>query len=711
MLNDYRLIGVCLTGAEVESNSVLLQALQEQASRQNARLLVFHCSQDDREDNAGNHGAFSVFQVINYSLLDLLVIICPTFRNKDHIRQLVSEAQRHSVPVVTLYEQYIGCHTILRSLEEPFTDLLTHLIDRHHVRDFCLLADEAEGEECAEKASIFRSVLDRHAIPVRDRSIIYCSSGDPAVADLADRWIAAGKYPEAIVCTTDELARILCDRLQEHGCRIPDDVIVTGFNNLPNMAAHTPLLTSCVRDYQHTADLIYQILADSCHPDAALHVGLEPYAFRCAESCGCQQFNPACQRSEVERCFHRMDRSFRHEKEIFTWADRLLSAETMEDFRHQLRQNLLKESVLLLNKEAATRPELRAEGLSDLFTVYPASAPDHEEPESFSIEAMYPDLAEKLSSHEAVLFQSVFVDNRVIGYYAACMGDMEQCIHKMYRICRILNLVFHIIDGRRQHQQMASRLVSARSIDPVTGLLNLNGLSSYLTDHYAVLSQQFIAVSVYEIDHYQRIQESEGLEAADQLAAKVGAALSMATEGAVLSRISASTFAVLNHAGTQQAISGMIDAATAPFFKEIGRLQKSLPMGKNELVVHCGCVISRPGWENNLLSFIKAATGELHLNTIKYRQRGGKRTVAHSEDTQLQLHTLLQQNLFTYHFQPIVSAHTGRIYAYEALMRTQYPVKMTPLQILNEASHEARMYDIEHATLFNVMDYISRHQA
>ncbi len=71
---------------------------------------------------------------------------------------------------------------------------------------------------------------------------------------------------------------------------------------------------------------------------------------------------------------------------------------------------------------------------------------------------------------------------------------------------------------------------------------------------------------------------------------------------------------------------------------------------------------------------------------------------------------LVDNNLFTYHFQPIVSARTGDIVAYEALMRTDKSIDMYPLEILNIASKLERTYDIEKATMKNVLQYVSENQ-
>lgn len=71
---------------------------------------------------------------------------------------------------------------------------------------------------------------------------------------------------------------------------------------------------------------------------------------------------------------------------------------------------------------------------------------------------------------------------------------------------------------------------------------------------------------------------------------------------------------------------------------------------------------------------------------------------------------LINENLFVYHFQPIVSAKNGEILAYEMLMRSDSSIGMYPLEILDCAEKARRMYDIEKATIRNSLDIIGKHQ-
>lgn len=72
---------------------------------------------------------------------------------------------------------------------------------------------------------------------------------------------------------------------------------------------------------------------------------------------------------------------------------------------------------------------------------------------------------------------------------------------------------------------------------------------------------------------------------------------------------------------------------------------------------------------------------------------------------EIKVGNIIKNNEFLYAFQPIVNAHTGDIYAYEALMRAESEgTNVPPSAVLGYAAKYNKLYEIEKATLFNVMD-------
>ncbi len=71
---------------------------------------------------------------------------------------------------------------------------------------------------------------------------------------------------------------------------------------------------------------------------------------------------------------------------------------------------------------------------------------------------------------------------------------------------------------------------------------------------------------------------------------------------------------------------------------------------------------------------------------------------------------ILDKNLLTYHFQPIVSAVDGSIFSYEALMRSNSEKRISPLTIIKYAAMMNRLADVESATFVNVMDILDENE-
>lgn len=73
---------------------------------------------------------------------------------------------------------------------------------------------------------------------------------------------------------------------------------------------------------------------------------------------------------------------------------------------------------------------------------------------------------------------------------------------------------------------------------------------------------------------------------------------------------------------------------------------------------------------------------------------------------------IINTNSFRYAFQPIVSAVTGEIYAYEALMRAEFDgSSVPPVDIIEYASKNGKLYDIEKLTFFNVFEEYDKREA
>lgn len=90
-----------------------------------------------------------------------------------------------------------------------------------------------------------------------------------------------------------------------------------------------------------------------------------------------------------------------------------------------------------------------------------------------------------------------------------------------------------------------------------------------------------------------------------------------------------------------------------------------------------------------------------------YSIEGSAVTGAFSKNEDRAIKEIIDTNNFRYAFQPIVSAQSGEIIGYEALMRAESNGPISPLAVLSYAERTNRIYDIEKATFGNVLRIVS----
>lgn len=114
-----------------------------------------------------------------------------------------------------------------------------HLIQNGH-RDIAFLS----GPGSDDKLNGYIVALTKHRLPIRRDCILSCDLTDGGIAAAVDELLGLAVPPTAIVAGSDWLAIRAIRFLQERGCRVPDDLSVTGFDNVEISAMITPPLTT-----------------------------------------------------------------------------------------------------------------------------------------------------------------------------------------------------------------------------------------------------------------------------------------------------------------------------------------------------------------------------------------------------------------------------------------------------------------------------------
>lgn len=134
----------------------------------------------------------------------------------------------------------------------------SHLADGHGYRDICFIAGPPDSPDSARRLDGFRRATSGLGQTVIHYGDFTTAGGRRA----AERIIAGGRVPRALVCANDQTAIGVMAALQQAGLSVPDDVAVTGFDGIQLGRHLQPSLTTVVQPMAALGDTAVAMLSD-----------------------------------------------------------------------------------------------------------------------------------------------------------------------------------------------------------------------------------------------------------------------------------------------------------------------------------------------------------------------------------------------------------------------------------------------------------------
>ncbi len=202
------------------------------------------------------------------------------------------------LPIVSMGVVLSSIPSIQIDMRAGMRKLLSHLIEVHGRRKIAFIRGLEVSPDAEERYQAYLETLEHYDIRY-DPSLVIPGdfrrySGTAATLQLISTRRTGF---DALVSANDNMAIGAMQALQEKGIRIPEDVVVAGFDDIEETRAIAPALTT-VRAPWHmlgskSIDLVLAKLASDPHPEQVL---LETELV-CRQSCGCQQIASSEQRA------------------------------------------------------------------------------------------------------------------------------------------------------------------------------------------------------------------------------------------------------------------------------------------------------------------------------------------------------------------------------------------------------------------------------
>ena len=173
--------------------------------------------------------------------VDGVILLAPQFSDEQ-----CHALKNYGLPMVMVNNEGAGeCQDLIFNDDEYGARLVTHyLIDLGH-RRIAYLGNRMGGMTDTNRLAGFAAEMKSAGLDVPDDYIYHVPAGNPAGGrEGAEYLMTLRELPTAIVCYNDFLAAGVYNLLLEKGLRIPEDVSVTGFDNISIAAYLTPPLTT-----------------------------------------------------------------------------------------------------------------------------------------------------------------------------------------------------------------------------------------------------------------------------------------------------------------------------------------------------------------------------------------------------------------------------------------------------------------------------------
>lgn len=721
-------IAVLIAQVEENTQNLFMQGLLSEAFRMNYDVITFSMYQKYQETPKRERGDSNIFNLIQENgLFDAFLIMADTIQTPGVLDTL--EEQLHSYfdgPVLVVDKESHYFPNTMIDHRTPVRKLIDHLIDVHGYRDIVFLNGRKEHIHSVERLTGYMDSLMAHNIPVDKNRIYYgdywYTSGDYMVKELlADR----EHLPDAIACANDCMAIGVCSYLTKHGVRIPEDIAVIGYDSTDEGRRSPVPLTS--------ADIPAKECGAYCANwlDAAINKKTLPEFQTNAplfigRSCGCkyhhtiedinqrQIWETGTSSTGFFSCFNHM-------------MEDLLSQTTYQGFFNTVFQYTYQiqgfdSFHLCLNDNwdvsKASEEDIIRYGYSNkMCRVVRCDRNETTDnsigfTDTFALSKLLPELLDDRKEPCSFIFTPLHFEDHCLGYAVISYGNEARVYDETYHLwLRSVMQGLECFNRQYALTSLIEKMEATQVRDALTGLYNLRGFLVQAEElcEAAIFEGKEVFILSVDMNGLRNINTNYGRKEGDRAILMLSQIISDSIRTEELcGRMCNDEFLIAYRSKPEEDYrTTEIKAFLTEQIEQFNEKNETYQIGLCFGISH-DMVSGKEALEHLVNDSIAEKNAQKALMQ-KQAETGQQLTPEDLENDKL-VTEILDHNLFTYHFQPIVNAHNGEIYSYEALMRSNTTRFIPPLTIIKCAERLNRLHDVEKATFSNVLNYMSEHK-
>ena len=281
-------IGVIMETLEESCQSKIWHGISDCASKKNIDVILFLGTlQIGIFDREMHYDVINDFITIND--LDGLIILSGAISHYYDINKIKAICDKQSsIPVVSLSLKIDGVKSVVINNKIGMEEIVDHLINIHNCKRIAFIKGPEGQDEADDRFEAYCTTLKKNNIPLEEELIIPGNFIEESGEEAVNKLIQECKVKfDAIVAIDDFTAIGAIAALKELGLRIPEDVLVTGFDDIDESNILSPPITTVKQPFYEQGQKSVELVLDMIKWDSVEDVTSLPTKLVIRQSCGC----------------------------------------------------------------------------------------------------------------------------------------------------------------------------------------------------------------------------------------------------------------------------------------------------------------------------------------------------------------------------------------------------------------------------------------
>ena len=289
MLNGRKTIGIILFDITGYYQQQLVHTLSKNASKRGYNLLTFSAFTIYGSDTKNAAGEYNILHLIPYEQLDALIVCHDTFNSNDAVEELWKlVTERCQAPIISIRKKVNGCYNILVEDTDAIPTFVRHFHDVHHFDRIAFMSGPYNHPDAIFRLEKYKEAMAELGLDCPEEYIFEGDFWKNCAADAANHFMNLTNRPQAIVCANDYMALSLCKELTLQGYSVPQDVAISGFDDVRDARANVPPLTTCSVSIPDMAKKAMETIDTLLNGKEAPACTFVPTKIIIRNSCGCE---------------------------------------------------------------------------------------------------------------------------------------------------------------------------------------------------------------------------------------------------------------------------------------------------------------------------------------------------------------------------------------------------------------------------------------